>query len=308
MTNAKWIRIAELEKQSGVSRRNIHFYLQNGLLHAPVKTGKTMSYYDDGHLRKLQIIKTAREEGLPIAAIHERINAAETTAEVPGDSGADSPETQPLKLRGPNKDRAQKTRDRILDIGSTLFRTRGYQQTKISDITTAMAVGKGTFYFYFTDKKALFLECVPRIFNELFATGWERIRKVENARERLEIRAQMVLPVLKEFCAILQLCRESLENSDPNIQALGENTYHSICHPIESDIEKGITQGIFKKTNPRHAAVVFIGVMESLNNLRLFDRQPLSPGVWESVSSLILHGLLRDIDKSIVGNHHAPIR
>lgn len=296
MTNQKWIRIAELEKQSGVPRRNIHFYLQNGLLHAPVRTGKTMAYYDEDHLRKLMIIKAAREEGLPIAAIYERINALENNDSAPAVSGSGSPEGPALKYRGQKKDRARKTRERILDIGSRLFRNKGYQQTKISDITTAMDVGKGTFYFYFSDKKALFLECIPRIFNELFATGWERIRKLDNARERLEIRAQMVLPVLKEFCAILQLCRESMENSDSKIQSLGENTYHSICRPIESDIEKGIEQGIFQTTNPRMAAVVFIGVMESLNNLRLFDRQPLSPGVWESVSQLILHGLVSKKD------------
>jgi len=296
MNNQKWIRIAALEKKSGVPRRTIHFYLQNGLLHAPHKTGKTMSYYDEEHLRELKMIKDARKEGLPIAAIREQINALEkhTTEQTASDIASTDRPT--LKHRLPKKDRARKTRERILDIGSHLFRNKGYKQTKVSDITTILNVGKGTFYFYFSDKKALFLECVPRIFNELFATGWERIKKIDDAKNRLEIRAQMVLPVLKEFCAILQLSKEAMETSDPKIQALGEMTYHSIRRPIESDIENGIRQGIFQKTDPRIAATVFIGIMESLNTLHVFDHQAISPAVWETVSQLILSGLISGND------------
>ena len=296
MGHQKWIRIAELERQSGVPRRTIHFYLQNGLLHAPFKTGKTMAYYDEEHLRELKMIKDARKEGLPIAAIREQINALEKNA--PGQTASEGASTDgpTLKHRLSKKDRARKTRERILDIGCHLFRNKGYKQTKVSDITTAMDVGKGTFYFYFSDKKALFLECIPLIFNELFATGWERVKKIDDAKNRLEIRARMVLPVLKEFCAILHLSKEAMENSDPKIQALGEMTYHSIRRPIESDIEKGIRQGIFRKTDARIAAVVFIGIMESLNSMRVFDRQPISPAVWETVSQLILGGLLTNND------------
>ncbi len=291
MEDQKWIRIAELERQSGVSRRTIHFYLQNELLHAPHKTGKTMSYYDEEHLRELRLIKDARKKGLPIAAIRKQIIALKKN--VRGENDASKPSTdEPVKHRLPKKDRARKTRERILDIGSHLFRNKGYKQTKISDITTALNVGKGTFYFYFSDKKALFLECVPRIFNELFATGWERIKKIDDAKKRLEIRAQMVLPVIKEFCAILQLSKEAMETSDPKIQALGKMTYHSIRRPIESDIENGIRQGIFRKTDPKIAAAVFIGIMESLKTLHVFDHQAISPAVWETVSQLILSGLI----------------
>jgi hypothetical protein len=37
-------RMAVLEKISGLPRKTIHFYTQVGLLHPPLKTGKTMAY------------------------------------------------------------------------------------------------------------------------------------------------------------------------------------------------------------------------------------------------------------------------
>jgi len=296
MNNKKWIRIAELEKISGIPRRTIHFYLQNGLLHKPMKTGKTMAYYDQSHLAKLALIKQEKEKGFPLAAIKESFKTHEKKHSPQLSTGAlkinieKSEKTINLHKRGKSK----KTRERILDIGCRYFRSKGFKQTKVSDITTALAVGKGTFYFYFSDKNELFLECIPRIFNELFASGWERLKKIDNPKIRLETRAQMVLPVLKEFCAILYLSKEAMNEADSKIQALGKATYRSIRRPIESDIEKGIQQGIFKQTDARIAAAVFIGIMESLYDLNVFDRQPLSPSTWDTVSDLILSGLIAE--------------
>lgn len=297
MKNNKWIRISELEKKSGVLRRTIHFYLQKGLLHAPLKTGKTMAYYDESHLKKLRIIKDARKKGFPIAAIKERLDtfkSQDTPHKEPENKSSAKPSYKNKNESNLKKKQSKQTRKRIIEAGCRLFRTKGYKQTKVSEITTALDVGKGTFYFYFSDKKALFLECIPKIFNELFATGWERIKKIDDPKRRLETRAQMVLPVLKEFCAILDLSKEAMDEADPKIQKIGEMTYRSIRNPIAADIEKGIQKGIFRQTDSRIAASVFIGIMESLNSLRVFDRQPLSPAIWDTVSQLILSGLLPD--------------
>jgi len=285
----EWIRISELERRSGIPRRTIHFYMQAGLLHAPLKTGKTMAYYDDLHVKKLEFIKSARKQGLPIAAIRKEIfkqgpdATAKTSLAAEGDKRASTPQ----------KARSTRTRERILEVGCRLFREKGYEQTRVNDITASMRMGKGTFYFYFSDKKSLFLECIPRIFNALFAHGWDRLRKIEDPMERLEARAQMVLPVLSEFCDILQLSKEAMDEQDPKLKALGEKTYRSIRRPIEADIERGIRRGTIAETDPKLAATVFIGIMESLQDVQRFDNGSLTPALWHQVSRLIKTGLAR---------------
>ena len=285
MKKEHWIRISELEKLSGFSRRTIHFYLQEGLLHPPVKTGKTMAYYDDGHIAKLRFIKEARSQGMPIAAIKEQMT--DSTGQAPG-----ARRPGPVPARSTRNEKSKKTRERIIELGSGFFRSKGFKQTRVSDITSAMHVGKGTFYFYFKDKTELFLECVPRIFNDLFAAGWEQVRRIEDPLTRLETRARMVMPVLKEFCAILQLSREAIEETDPKVRALGKQVYLSIRRPIASDIKKGIEAGDFLKVDPGIGASVFIGIMESLNDMQRFDDQSLTPETWENVSQMVIHGLV----------------
>lgn len=292
---SKWVRIAELEKISDIPRRTIHFYLQKGLLHPPTKTGKTMSYYDESHIKKLTFIKKAKSQGLPLIAIQAEIRNMQTVdPEVFGETAEESPSKtiqKEAKNSKPRKTQGIKTRESILDVGCRLFRERGYKETKISDVVKAMNVGKGTFYFYFSDKRELLLECVPRIFSELFSEGWERLRKIKNPLERLEQRAKTVLPVLSEFCSIIQLSKEAMEDPDPKLQYLGKQTYMSIRSPLESDIEKSIAGGLIKKIDPKIAATFLIGAMESLNYLPTIENNVHPNAFWDDYLSLITNGI-----------------
>ncbi len=293
--NQKWYRIAELERISGCPRRTIHFYLKEGLLHTPTKTGKTMAYYDETHLNKLAHIKKAKQQGMPLIGIREQIAQIESkTPNAFGQSISISSQKnkKPTTRQGfPQKSQGKKTRESILDIGCNLFREKGYKETKISEITKALNVGKGTFYFYFSDKKELLLECVPRIFSELFSGDWDLIRQAKNPLERLQQRAQAVLPVLKEFCAIIQLSKEAMEDPDPKIKQLGEQTYISIRTPLESDVEKGIQLGLFKPADPKIVATFLIGIMENLYYLQTTDKNHQAEAIWDSVSDLIINGI-----------------
>lgn len=301
--DSQWIRIAELERMSGTPRATIHFYLRAGLLHPPVKTGKTMAYYDSSHLNKLTFIRRSRQQGFPLVGIRRELAAIEPRrlealarwnngAVDAGDGNAAERDAAGLPQAGhPHRGPGMRTHERILQAGSELFRRNGYRNTRVSDLTRKLGVGKGTFYFHFSDKRELFLACVPRIFEELFSKGWDRIRQVRDPQRRLEIRAQLVFPVLEEFCTILRLCKEAQEHPDPKLKRLGEQTYLSIRKPLEDDIVRGIRQGLFQDVDPKVAATFLIGVMEGLHALRTVDREPPSARAWDSAIQLILSGL-----------------
>jgi AcrR family transcriptional regulator len=294
-SDSQWLRIAELVRLSNTPRATIHFYLRAGLLHPPVKTGKTMAYYDATHLHKLTFIQQSRKRGIPLVGIRRELAAIEPRRLHALDPGQgepvrrenETPEGRKLPRRGPGK----QTREKLLETGSEMFRRNGYRNTKVSDITRKLDIGKGTFYFHFSDKKALFLECVPRIFEELFSKGWHRIRQIQDPQRRLELRAQLVFPVLDEFCTILRLCKEAQEHPDLKLKRLGEETYRSIRKPLENDIIRGIRQGLFQEVDPKVAATFLIGVMEGLHSLQTVDHEPPSTHAWESALKLILTGM-----------------
>jgi DNA-binding transcriptional MerR regulator len=66
-----YLRMGELAERAGVSVTTIKFYIREGLLPPPpVKTGRTMAYYDQRYLDRLLAIRRLREEHyLPLRVI-----------------------------------------------------------------------------------------------------------------------------------------------------------------------------------------------------------------------------------------------
>jgi len=275
-----WYRIKDLERKTGVPRRNVHFYLQQGLLHPPRRTGRTMAYYDDGHVAELTHIRAARESGTPLFAIKAQLAAR---------SGAGAAAGTPARRGRPRV--REDMREKVLELGCRMFLSKGYRATAVSDITSRLEVGKGTFYYYFPDKDELFLECAPRIFQALFATSWNKIRQERDPLRRLERRAEAVLPVLDQFCAVLALCREALQSRDAKIRAMGKQTITSICRPLEDDLSKGIASGLIRPLDARATSVMLVGVMESLQYFDAIGTRQSAVQFRDAVSTLVTAGI-----------------
>ncbi|NUU63448.1 TetR/AcrR family transcriptional regulator [Paenibacillus agri] len=69
------------------------------------------------------------------------------------------------KTRTPQQDRSIKTKQAIVTAAMELFSNKGYHQTNTKQIAAAAGVSTGSFYSYFTDKKAVFIE-VLKYYNE----------------------------------------------------------------------------------------------------------------------------------------------
>jgi DNA-binding transcriptional MerR regulator len=289
-------RISNLEKSTKIARRTILFYVEKGLLHPPLKTGKTMSYYDEAHYNKLLFIKKTKKKGLPLAVIQKIIEKMDAEGEGFGQRLKEDlilKQRDEVKKKIPRKKTGVVTRDRIVREGSRIFQERGFKNTRVNDIISYLNIGKGSFYSYFSNKEELFLECVPLIFEKFFSESWEKIRKENDPFKRLVLRTEVTLPVMNEFLTIMQLSREALKEANPNLKKLGEKIYLSICRPIEADIEKGIQQGLFRTVNPRLYSLILLGLMESMGNILIMD--PDTP--FESLKDALIDVLTRSIAK-----------
>lgn len=75
------LRIGELSELTGVSRDTIKFYLKEGLIPRPVKTGSTMSYYDPSCVERIALIKKMQiERFLPLQVIKDLLDEEEDAA------------------------------------------------------------------------------------------------------------------------------------------------------------------------------------------------------------------------------------
>lgn len=65
-------KLEELARQAGVSARTVRYYVQRGLLPAPVFRGRD-TVYSSAHLLRLKVIRQLQERFLPLDAIQQEL-------------------------------------------------------------------------------------------------------------------------------------------------------------------------------------------------------------------------------------------
>lgn len=87
------MKMAELERRSGVGRETIRYYIREGLLPEPERRARNVAVYGDVHAQRLKTIKRLQEERfLPLEVIRRVLD---------GDTAALPPASDPFAQLGP---------------------------------------------------------------------------------------------------------------------------------------------------------------------------------------------------------------
>lgn len=93
--------IGELAERAGVSRRTVRFYVQRGLLPAPLGRGRG-EHYDATHLAAVGRIKALQLAGASLDEIRARLTAGSlSAAAAPGPAAPPPPARQDARRPGP---------------------------------------------------------------------------------------------------------------------------------------------------------------------------------------------------------------
>ncbi len=93
----------------------------------------------------------------------------------------DMENTRTVGVRTPRQDRAKDTRRRILAAAGELFAEKGYRGTNAKEIARKAACAIGSFYAYFPDKGALFLEITEEYYRRVFSVVRESLSAAGSA-------------------------------------------------------------------------------------------------------------------------------
>lgn len=242
----KHMKISELSVFSSTPVTTIRYYILEGLLPEPLKTAKTMAYYTEAHLNRLLEIQKLKKENVSLAMIKKKFT---------GDVGNLS------TLKEDNGELLTRTRDEILKISVQLFRQKGYDGVKISDIAGSASVGKGTFYQYFKNKEELFFECLENIFLDI-GKDVPEIQMETDALKRLRIRAFYFYQNMVHMIDMLNIARRaSLVNKPRYKEKVGKAIFNFV-EPIRKEIAMVLEQRNSPLTNSTLVANLLMGAAE----------------------------------------------
>jgi AcrR family transcriptional regulator len=280
------VRIRELEEKSGVPRTTIHFYLRQGVLHPPRKTGRTMAYYDESHLQRLKEISQLKKGArVPVAFLKQHVESLKMT---PGSVIA---EYDVQKTVTTTREKELK-RQEIIRQAITIFSQKGYHQTKIADITSSLKISTGTFYLYYQNKRDLFIEVIDNVFRNIVGEAAVAIKGENDFIERLKIRGRVFYKNYTKYSEILNQLRAELASEEKWPEEKNKKIYHGLTQPVRREIETAIKEGIIREIDPDLLAYALTGLIEIMSLRLSLDHKYNLEDIMDFIADLTINRLI----------------
>jgi AcrR family transcriptional regulator len=126
------------------------------------------------------------------------------------------------KTRVPQQERSRETKRRLIVAGERLFSLKGFHNTTSKEIATEAGVAIGSFYAYFPDKKALFID-VLKSHSQQFLDSISKVRLEDigstNQRALLTALIEAII-VAHEISPEFHRELTVMVHSDPEVRAV----------------------------------------------------------------------------------------
>jgi AcrR family transcriptional regulator len=195
----------------------------------------------------------------------------------------------------PVQERAQRTRERILEVAALAFAEHGYEGTSLNALIRESGLTKGAFYFHFASKEALALAAFRRkqeqLIEGLVAQAGEQGDAVAQLAEMLRARARLLQEDRSLHC-VLTLGAELGPRFGPGSESAGYQ--ETALELLDRLVRRGQQEGVFRaELEPgRTAETLFAAVLgiDFVSDL-LADRADLVQRS-EDLVALLTHGLV----------------
>ncbi len=277
-----YLRVGELAARSGFSKQLIHYYLRRGYLHPPIYKKGNQAFYDETHLERLSFINRCKEEGIPLPFTIELWERS--AGEVPTGRTAAQPKS---------KTKNSPTREQIIEVATKIFLTKGYANTGIAEIMNAVGITKPSFYYYFENKRDLYLTCLDSTF-EAFST-WTvgKIRQEKDPRKRIEMRCEAAHSYAGTYLTAINLLKESLRHEDETERDRAEAILRrSWVTPLVKDLERGKKAGLFRSVDSELISFALISITETFVYRGIVSHKHGGEAILKAILDLIMQGLL----------------
>lgn len=138
---------------------------------------------------------------------------------------------------------SETTKAKIINASSTLFNTKGYKATSISDITKATALTKGAIYRHYQDKSALEQESLKFMCNKLIRDLQSIIKGKKTTQSKLlgitmYFSEYLHKPPFVGGCPLMNAAIES-DDTDPRLKSVTMEILMVLHSSIVKIIENG---------------------------------------------------------------------
>ncbi|GGM29973.1 TetR family transcriptional regulator [Paraliobacillus quinghaiensis] len=164
----------------------------------------------------------------------------------------------------------EQTVDKILNVSSKLFTTKGYDQTSIQDILTELGMSKGAIYHHFKSKEDILDAVMAKHFEYSKELFQEALKKGDNARESLSYAFEL-LASHKGARELDHIIHSQIKNPQFVVKSL-QKTIEESAPMVAKVLEDGNQDHSLSVQYPKETAEVIMLLLNIWINPILFIR------------------------------------
>lgn len=181
----------------------------------------------------------------------------------------------------------------LLRAARDAFASRGYHDTKVDDICAAAEVAKGTYYLYFTDKRAILEELIDGLFARL-GGAILRVDVERDVRAQIEHNIRAIVAVFLDDPALTKVLLSYAAGLDPAFVKKIGSFYDTARSLLRDALVEGQRLGIVAAGDADFYATLALGALkEVLLEVTLGGRPRAREDVVDKLFDFLEKGFLR---------------
>ncbi len=185
--------------------------------------------------------------------------------------------------------RGKRTRQQLLDAAELVFGEKGFEQSSIAEITQRAEVALGTFYVYFENKHAIFVELVEQLGERLRKTLSVAVKEKTTRLDKERAGFRAFFEFAGKHRNLYRIVRQAEFVDEP----VYLNYYRRLAKAYARGLEQSMTSGELGRFDPEVIAYALMGVADFLGmRFVLWDKPEELDRVVDEVCEFVAHGLL----------------
>jgi AcrR family transcriptional regulator len=188
----------------------------------------------------------------------------------------------------------EERKTQILNAAWTCFTRQGYNNTTMDDIVAESGLSKGSLYWHFDSKDALFEAAVLAFFNEVGQEVFAALEQCETVSDKLRAAARGTVNLGRRAEGLFSLIVEFWARSDrrEDVSRFWADVLVQYKEYFTAVIEEGIQKGEFKVMDAGHLAWVLMAAYDGLAAYLMLMPDLDLEAISESFIETLLSGFL----------------
>lgn len=188
------------------------------------------------------------------------------------------------------------SRTRILKAAQKLFASQGFDGTTTRDLAQAAGVAEGTLFRHFANKKAILIEVATQGWVEILTDLLTELSEMGSYKAVAQVMKRRMWNFRKN-ADLMRVCFMEAQFHPDLRDRIQSEVIGKMTDVAEAFFQTAMDRGIYRKTNPKIVAQVFLGMFAvagfSHNTLMEPDASPqVMQEMAEGLADIFLNGVL----------------